>query len=219
MGKYTRLDDSLHAYLTAHRTQDDALLEDLRAETRRLAGPRAVMQVAPEQGTFLELLVAAIRARNVIEVGTFTGYSSLCMARALPPGGRLITCDVSEEYTSIARRYWAKAEVADRIELRLGPAAETLRGLPEAAEFALCVIDADKTGYPVYYEECLRRLRPGGLIALDNVLWSGRVVDAQDQSEDTRAIREINDRVAADDRVQSVMIALSDGLTLARRLG
>jgi caffeoyl-CoA O-methyltransferase len=219
MSKYTPIDDALHAYLLRHRTPDDALLVELQEETRRLMGMRAVMQIAPEEGTLLGLLVAAIGARNVVEVGTFTGYSALCMARALPPGGKLLACDVSEEYTAVARRYWQKAGVADRIELALGPAAETLRALPDGTRFDFGFIDANKSNYRTYYEEILKRLRPGGLIAIDNVLWNGAVLRESDQTDDTRAIRAINEHVAADPRVQSVMIGVSDGITLARKLG
>ena len=217
MPKYTRVDDALHEYLLAHRSPDDPILDELRAETRRAIGERAVMQISAEEGTFLGLLVAALGARRVVEVGTFTGYSALCMARALPPGGKLVCCDVSEEYTAIARRYWQKAGVADRIDLRLGPAVETLRSLPpEPLDFAF--IDADKENYQAYYEALLARLRPGGVIAIDNVLWNGQVIRADDQSENTRAIRALNDHVAGDRRVQSVMLGLSDGVTLVRKL-
>ena len=217
MPKYTRVDDALHEYLLAHRSPDDPILEELRAETRRAIGERALMQVSAEEGTFLGLLVGALGARRVVEVGTFTGYSALCMARALPPGGKLVCCDVSEEYTAIARRFWEKAGVADRIELRLGPALETLRTLPpEPLDFAF--IDADKENYQAYYEALLARLRPGGVLAIDNVLWSGQVIRADDQSENTRAIRALNDHVAGDRRVQSVMLGLSDGVTLVRKL-
>lgn len=218
MSKYTCVDAALHDYQLAHRTPDDAILRELRRETEERTGPRAGMQIAAEQGTFLGLLVAAIGARQVIEIGTFTGYSALCMARALPPEGRLIACDVSEEYTVIARRYWKKAGVSDRIDLRLGPAAETLRSLPEDEVFDFGFIDADKEGYPIYYEEILSRLRPGGLIALDNVFWGGSVANPENREPSTLAIREINERVASDARVQSVMLAVSDGLTLARKL-
>lgn len=218
MSKYTCVDAALHDYQLAHRTPDDAILRELRRETEEKTGPRAGMQIAAEQGTFLGLLVAAIGARQVIEIGTFTGYSALCMARALPPEGRLIACDVSEEYTVIARRYWKKAGVSDRIDLRLGPAAETLRSLPEDEVFDFGFIDADKEGYPIYYEEILSRLRPGGLIALDNVFWGGSVANPENREPSTLAIREINERVASDARVQSVMLAVSDGLTLARKL-
>jgi caffeoyl-CoA O-methyltransferase len=219
MSKYTPIDDALHSYLLAHRTPDDALLQELQEETRRVTGPRSVMQIAAEEGTLLALLVAATGARQVVEVGTFTGYSALCMARALPPGGTLLACDVSEEYTAVARRFWQKAGVADRIVLVLGPAVETLRALPDEPRFDFAFIDADKSNYRTYYEEILRRLRPGGLIAIDNVLWNGQVLREDDQSADTRAIREINDHVAADRRVQCVMIGVSDGITLARKLG
>jgi caffeoyl-CoA O-methyltransferase len=219
MPKYTPVTDPLHEYLLAHRTPDDALLEELRAETQKALGPASGMQISAEEGTFLGLLVAALGAKRVVEVGTFTGYSALCMARALPPGGKLLCCDVSEEFTAIARRYWQKAGVADRIELRLTPALETLRALPAGEPIDFAFIDADKENYQAYYEEILRRLRPGGLVAIDNVLWSGNVLRAEDQSPNTVAIRKLNDHVAADRRVQSVMLGLSDGVTLVRKLG
>lgn len=219
MSQYTPIDVALHAYLSSHRTPDDPLLRELQAETRRLTGERAVMQIAPEEGTLLGVLVAATGARRVVEVGSFTGYSALCMARALPSGGRLLACDVSEAYTAVARRYWAKAGVADRIELVLGPALETLRAQPDEICFDFGFIDADKGNYLAYYEEILRRLRPGGLIAIDNVLWSGQVLRESDQSEDTVAIRALNEHIAADRRVRSVMIGVADGITLACKLG
>ena len=219
MSQYTPIDVALHAYLSSHRTPDDPLLRELQAETRRLTGERAVMQIAPEEGTLLGVLVAATGARRVVEVGSFTGYSALCMARALPSGGRLLACDVSEAYTAVARRYWAKAGVADRIELVLGPALETLRAQPDEICFDFVFIDADKANYLAYYEEILRRLRPGGLIAIDNVLWSGQVLRESDQSEDTVAIRALNEHIAADRRVRSVMIGVADGITLACKLG
>ncbi len=177
------------------------------------------MQISAEEGTFLGLLVAAIGARRVVEVGTFTGYSALCMARALPPDGKLLCCDVSEEFTSIGRRFWQKAGVAERIELRLGPALDTLRSLPKNQPIDFAFIDADKENYQAYYEEILGRLRPGGLVAIDNVFWGGQVIRPDDQSSSTVAIRAVNEHVAADRRVQSVMLGLSDGLTLARKLG
>ena len=219
MPKYTPVTDALHEYLLAHRSPDDPVLEELRAETRRLMGERSGMQISAEEGTFLALLVAATGARRVLEVGTFTGYSALCMARGLPPGGKLLCCDVSEEYTAVARRYWQKAGVADRIELRIGPALDTLRALPAGESLDFAFIDADKENYRAYYEEILPRLRTGGLVALDNVLWSGRVLAEDDQSPNTVAIRQVNDHVAADRRVQSVMLGLSDGVTLVRKLG
>jgi caffeoyl-CoA O-methyltransferase len=216
MTKFTALDERLYAYVLAHRTPDDSLLRDLRADTAAL-GPRARMQIAADQGTLLTVLAAAMGARRALEVGTFTGYSALCIARGLGPEGRLLACDVSEEWTAIARRYWARAGLSDRIQLRLGPAAETLRSLPPEPAFDLAFIDADKANYLTYYEESLVRLRPGGLIAVDNVLWSGEVVRPDAQEEDTRAIRAFNDFVASDTRVRSVMIPVADGLTLIQK--
>jgi len=216
MSKFIAVDEALHAYILAHRTPDDDVLRELQEETARL-GDRARMQIAPDQGTFLRLLVSALGARRAVEVGTFTGMSSICIARGLGPEGRLLCCDVSEEWTAIARRYWARAGLADRIELRLGPAADTLRALPLEPVFDFGFIDADKAGYLVYYEEILQRLRPGGLVAVDNVLWSGDVVRKEKQDADTEAIRGFNDVVAADARVDSVILPLADGLTLARK--
>ncbi|HEY8120437.1 MAG TPA: class I SAM-dependent methyltransferase [Myxococcota bacterium] len=210
------LSPELHAYLVAHGSPPDAVQRELIAETAKL-GPIAVMQVAPEQGAFLTLIARLIGAREAVEVGTFTGYSSLALARGLAPGGRLLCCDVSAEWTAIARRAWERAGVADRIELRIAPAAETLRALPETPRFDLAFIDADKTNYGTYYEEILRRTRPGGLILVDNVLWSGSVIDASVQDDNTRAIRAFNDAVAADARVDCVMTPISDGLTLLRK--
>jgi caffeoyl-CoA O-methyltransferase len=204
--------------MLAHRSADDPLLEELQRETARIAGRMSVMQVAPDQGTLLGLLVAMAGARRVIEVGTFTGYSALCMARSLPPDGKLLACDVSDEWTAVGRRFWAKAGVADRIDLRLGPALDTLRALPREPDWDFAFIDADKTNYGRYYDEILPRLRPNGVIAFDNVLWNGAVVRADAQDADTRALREIADRVAADARVQAVMLHVSDGLLLARKL-
>ena len=215
--KFTALDDSLYGYLLAHRSPDDEVVHELREETARLGG-QAVMQVAPEQATFLRMLVAATGARRAVEVGTFTGLSSLAIARGLPADGRLLCLDVSEEWTAIARRAWAKAGVDGRIELRIAPAAETLRALPQEPQFDFAFIDADKKGYPVYWEEIVRRLRPGGLIAVDNVLWEGDVVRSEEQDDDVVAIRRFNELVLADLRVESVMLAIADGLTLARKL-
>ena len=217
MGKFTRLDERLHAYLAEHRSPDDPLLQELRRETREKLGGRALMQIAPEQGTFLSLLVGALGARRVVEVGTFTGYSALCMARALPADGHLHAFDSSEEWTSMARRYWERAGVADRITLHLGPAAETLPLLSRDEPIDLAFIDADKVAYRLYYEEIMSRLRPGGLVCVDNVLWGGAVIDRRDDSAATRAIRAFNDFVARDERVEAVMIPLSDGLSLVRK--
>jgi len=206
----------LHAYLVEHGTPPDPLLAELARETQAI-GPLSVMQVSPEQGAFLTLLARLVGARRAIEVGTFTGYSAICIARGLAPDGRLLCCDVSEEWTAIARRYWEKAGVADRIELRLAPAAQTLRALPEAPLYDLAFIDADKGSYPLYYEEILKRLRPGGLVVVDNVLWMGRVADPAAADEHTSAIRAFNDLVARDARVDCVMLPLADGVTLLRK--
>lgn len=210
------LTPEIHSYLVAHGTPPDDVQRALIEETAAL-GPIAEMQIAPEQGAFLTILTRLVGARDAVEVGTFTGYSSLCIARGLPDGGRLLCCDVSEEWTAIARRAWERAGVADRIELRLGPALETLRALPDEPRFDLGFIDADKTNYAAYYEEVLRRLRPNGVILVDNVLWGGAVIDPQRDDADTNAIRAFNDMVAADDRVDTVMLPVADGLTLLRR--
>jgi len=215
--KFTALDDALYGYLLAHRSPDDDVVRELREETAKL-GDWAVMQIAPDQATFLRLLVAATGARRAVEVGTFTGLSSLAVARGLPADGRLLCLDVSEEWTAIARGAWKKAGVDGKIELRIAPAADTLRGLPLEPQFDFAFIDADKKSYEVYWDEIVKRLRPGGLIAADNVLWDGDVVRPQEQDEDVVAIRKFNEMVLADRRVESVMLAIADGLTIARRL-
>lgn len=219
-GKFIKLDAKLYDYVVAHGHNGDALLGELAADTARQLGGISMMQIAPEQGTLMNLLAHAIGARCAVEVGTFTGYSAICVARALPPGGRLLCCDVSEEWTAIARRYWERAGVADRITLKIAPAIETLQALPayeadNPIDFAF--IDADKTNYRAYYEEVLKRMRAGGLILIDNVLWSGAVIDPKIQSEDTRAIRALNDFLATDARVDMVMLPISDGLTICRK--
>ena len=214
--KTLHLSPALHAYLVAHGSPPDAVQEELIRETRGLGGI-ARMQIAPEQGAFMTLLARLLGARRAVEVGTFTGYSALCIARGLGEGGRLLACDTSEAWTAIARRAWEKAGVAGRIELRLGPALDTLRALPDEETFDLGFIDADKPAYPDYYEEILRRLRPGGVILADNVLWSGRVADPTADDPQTEAIRTFNRKVAADPRVDKVMLPIADGLTLARK--
>jgi caffeoyl-CoA O-methyltransferase len=214
--KSFHLGPEIHAYLLEHGTPPDPVLRDLADETARL-GPIALMQIAPEQGALMTLLARAIGARRVVEVGTFTGYSALCIARGLPDDGQLLACDVSEEWTAIARRYWERAGVASRIDLRLGPALDTLRALPADTRFDMGFIDADKPTYPAYYEEILTRLRPGGLILVDNVLWFGRVADPAADDPQTLAIRAFNDQVAADPRVDCVMLPVSDGLTILRK--
>ncbi|MEU5834268.1 class I SAM-dependent methyltransferase [Streptomyces diacarni] len=207
---------ALDDYLLAHCTPADDLLRDLVEETHALE-PGTTMQITHDEGEFLTMLVQLTRATTAVEVGVFTGYSSICIARGLPADGRLIACDVSEEWTAVARRYWQRAGLTDRIDLRLAPAAETLRALPQEPGIDFAFIDADKAGYPTYYEELVPRLRPGGLLVLDNVLRTGRVVDPAAQDEADVAIRRINDTITADDRMQSVMLPLRDGVTLARK--
>jgi caffeoyl-CoA O-methyltransferase len=212
------LSDELAAYVVRVGVREPDVLARLRAETASI--PQHNMQIAPEQGAFLAMLVELVGARRCIEVGTFTGYSSTAVALALPDGGSLLCCDVSEEWTSVARRYWDEAGVADRIELRVAPAAETLDGLlerGEAATYDFAFVDADKAGYDGYYERLLRLVRPGGLIALDNTLWGGRVLDEDADDPDTRAIRALNAKLAADERVSLAMVPMADGVTLARR--
>ena len=210
------LDEALHHYVVSHSAAPDDIQTSL-IETTAALGPLAFMQVAPDQGAFLSLVVGAVRPFFAVEVGTFTGYSSLAIARALPEGGRLLCCDVSEEWTTVARRHWEAAGVADRIDLVVGPAADTLAGLPAEARVDFAFIDADKGGYLNYYEALVPRLSPHGLIAVDNVLWSGRVVDPDAEDADTVAIRAFNDHVAADPRVEAVMLSVGDGVTLIGR--
>lgn len=214
--KFTRLTPELYEYVVAHNPAPDAVLADLSKETEAL-GRISIMQIAIEQGAFLTLVARLIGARRAIEIGTFTGYSAISIARGLDAGGTLLCCDVSEEWATIARRYFARAGVADRITLRVAPAMETVRALPPAPEVDLVFIDADKTGYRGYYEELLPRMRPNGLFVFDNVLWAGAVVDPSNTSDDTRAIRALNDFLVRDPRVDVVMLPFADGLTLARK--
>jgi len=214
--KSFHLSPEIHRYLVEHGTPPDEVLAGLIEATQALGGI-AIMQIAPEQGAFMTLLTRAIGARNAVEVGTFTGLSALCIARGLPEDGRLIACDVSDEWTSVGAPFWQKAGVADRIDLRIGPALDTLRALPEEETIDLSFIDADKPNYAAYYEELLPRTRRGGLILVDNVLWAGNVINAEADDENTRAIRAFNDRVAADERVDTVMLAASGGLTILRK--
>lgn len=211
------LPEAIETY-SASLAVETAAQKKLREETAKL--PTAGMQIGADQGAFLSLLVAAIGARNAIEIGTFTGYSSIAIARALPGSGKLICCDVSEEWTSIARRYWKEAELDKRIELKLAPALETLEALlgkGKDGSFDFAFIDADKTGYDAYYEICLKLLRPGGLIALDNMLWSGAVVDPAAKDADTLALRKLNKKIAADARVDAALLTIGDGVMLARK--
>jgi predicted O-methyltransferase YrrM len=206
----------VHDYLVAHAPPLDDVQRDLIAETEALGGI-SMMQIAPEQGAFMTLLTRLIGTRHAIEVGTFTGYSAISIARGLPDDGTLLCCDVNEEWTAIARKYWERAGVDDKIELRIAPAIETLRSLPAGERFDLAFIDADKPNYPHYYEEVLVRLRPNGVILVDNTLWGGAAADAKATDDNTKAIRAFNDAVAADDRVEGVILTLGDGLSLLRK--
>lgn len=214
--KPTPLTEELQDYIHRRMSGRDPLLQELIEETGRLGSVRS-MQIAPEQGAFMTLVCQMVGVRQAIEIGSFTGYSGLCLARGLLPGGRLLACDVSEEWTRVARRYWARAGVADRIDLVLGPALDTLRALPRQERFDLAFLDGDKGNYVHYYEELVPRLRPGGVLLVDNVLWSGLVLDGAVQDADTRAIRALNDRVAMDDRVEAVILPIADGLTVCRK--
>ncbi|MXY52802.1 MAG: SAM-dependent methyltransferase [Gammaproteobacteria bacterium] len=211
------LTDTLHEYLLRVGARESDVAKELRAETLR-ATRWHPMQVSPEQGAFMQLLVRLIGAKRTLEVGTFTGYSALVVAEALPADGCVIACDVSEEWTSIGKPFWERAGVADRIDLRLRPATETLDALIEegrSGEFDFAFIDADKANYDAYYERCLRLVRVGGVIGIDNVLWGGRVVERRANDEDTQAIRAVNEKVVADERVDVAMLPIGDGLTLA----
>jgi caffeoyl-CoA O-methyltransferase len=214
--KFIPLTPKLYEYAVAHGHNGDPIRAELAAETTKL-GRVSGMQIAAEQGTLMGILAAAIGARSAVEVGTFTGYSALCVARALPADGKLLCCDVNEEWTSLGRRYWERAGVANKITLKLAPAAETLKALPASHTFDFAFIDADKTNYAIYYEEILKRMRPSGLILLDNVLWSGRIMDESVQDTDTQALRKLNDFIAKDTRVEAVMLAVADGLTIVRK--
>jgi caffeoyl-CoA O-methyltransferase len=207
----------LNAYLTAHSTPPDAILRDLANETAYLYPNETGLQIAPEQGTLMTLLAQLSAAATAIEVGTFTGYSSICIARGLTEDGHLTCCDINEEWTSLARKYWEKAGLADKIELRLGPAIDTLRALPRAEQFDLAFIDADKGGYLGYWREIVPRVMPGGLILVDNTFSHGRVIDAGNDNPIVIAIRDFNDHAAADERVDLVILPIGDGLTLARK--
>jgi predicted O-methyltransferase YrrM len=212
------LTDRLYDYLLKVSLREPPLLAELRTETAKL--PDAVMQISPEQGQFMALLVELIGARRAIEVGTFTGYSALCVASALPARGKLIACDISEDYTSVGRPYWERAGVAGKIDLRLGPALDTLRSLladGTAGSFDFAFIDADKKEYDGYYEAILELLRPGGLVAIDNVLWGGAVADSRKRDADTVAIRALNKKLRDDERVSLSLLPIGDGLTLARK--
>ncbi|WP_018872314.1 class I SAM-dependent methyltransferase [Thioalkalivibrio sp. ALJ16] len=212
------LDDRLYHYLLGHSLREPEVLADLRAETANL--PEANMQIAPEQGQFMALLARLMGARRYLEIGTFTGYSALAIALALPEDGEVVTLDRSAQWIATARRYWERAGVSGRIRLEQGEAQDSLRALErngETGRFDLSFIDADKTSYPDYFEHCLRLVRPGGLILIDNTLWHGRVADAQDSRDNTRAIRDFNAALHHDERIDLALTPIGDGLTLARR--
>ncbi len=210
------LTPELHEYLVAHTTPVDDVQRALIAETAALGGI-SMMQISPEQGAFMTILTRLVGAKNAVEVGTFTGYSAISIARGLPDDGHLLCCDVSDEWTSVGRRYWEQAGVADKIELKIAFAVETLRALPTDPEIDLAFIDADKPNYPAYYEELLARLSPRGVILVDNTLWNGAVIGGDAKDENLAAIRAFNDQVASDPRVESVILTIGDGLTLIRK--
>ena len=216
--KSINLTDNLYQYLLDASLREPESLKSLREETAKL--PSANMQIAPEQGQFMALLVQLMGAKKTIEVGVYTGYSALAVAMALPYDGQILACDISEEYTAVARRYWQQAKVANKIDLHLAPATETLEQRIDEGEdstFDFAFIDADKGNYTKYFDLCFELLRPGGLIAIDNVLWNGAVIDQQNQDADTCAIRTFNQQLLSDDRVDISMVPIADGLTLARK--
>jgi len=212
-------DPAIAAYTASHSTAPDEVQEALIAATAERVGELSIMQISPLQGTFMSVLAAAVRPALAIEIGTFTGYSSLAVARALPPGGRLLCCDISEEWTDIAREHWEQAGVADRVELRIGPAIDTLRSLPTDTPVDLAFVYADKTGYLDYYEELLPRLSPHGVLLVDNTLWSGAVLDPEATDDSTVALRAFNDHVAADPRSEVALLPIGDGVSFIRRSG
>ena len=212
------LTDALRDWMLAHGVRETDVMRELRRVTAGL--PNASMQISPEQGQLLTLLVELVGARRALEIGTFTGYSAICIARGLPPEGRLITCDIDPEVTTIARDFWRRAGVDGRIELRLGEAAATLDGLladGAAGTFDFAFIDADKDHYPAYVEKCLTLLRPGGLLAIDNAFWSGRVADPANDEPSTRILRQIATTLRGDSRVTAALVPIGDGLWLARK--
>jgi len=211
------MSERIEDYVAAQARESDAA-QRLRAETAKL--PQAGMQIGPDQAAFLAVLVRSSGARRCIEAGTFTGYSALAIAAALPNDGRLVCCDISEEWTAIARKYWSSAGVSGRIDLRIAPALDTLKTMlarGEAGHYDFAFIDADKSGYDAYYETCLKLLKPGGLVVLDNMLWSGRVADPDHHDADTDAIRALNAKIRADNRVDAALLTIGDGVMLARK--
>ena len=209
------MDDGVYGYLVDVTIRETDVMRRLREETARMEMGR--MQIGPDQGAFMAWLARTLGARRAIEVGTFTGYSAICVASALPDDGRLLCCDVSVEFTDVARRYWAEAGLTSKIDLRIGPAIETLSSLDDDGSWDFAFIDADKPGYDAYYEQLLRLLRPGGVIAIDNVLWGGSVADEANREESTVALRALNEKVASDPRVDACTIGVGDGVTLATK--
>ena len=221
MSKFTPIDERLHDYLVRYGARQDDVLREIQAETAAM-GDVAEMQIAPDQGAFMTVLARAIGATEALEVGTFTGYSAISIARGLAPGGRLMCLELDEEYAEVAARNFERAGVAERIEILVGPAADSLRALPERELFDLVFIDADKTGYPEYFEASLRRTRPGGLILLDNVLGGGAIASPDDEvpegwRESVIALRALNEKLAVDERVDLAMVGIADGITIARK--
>jgi predicted O-methyltransferase YrrM len=218
MSRHFSFDERIYDYLVRTSVRETDVMERLREETQKL--PMAQMQIGPDQGQFMQLLVELINAQKTLEIGVFTGYSSLCVALGLPDSGRIVACDVSEGYTAIARRYWEEAGVAQKIDLQLRPALETLDDLlvkGDAGTFDFVFIDADKSNYDNYYERALRLIRNGGLIAIDNTIWSGRVADPNEKDADTVAIRKLNEKLHRDERISLSMLTVGDGLTLAMK--
>jgi len=213
--KFTAMTPELHAYAVEHSAHRDELMQRLIEETEQAAGEMAVMQTAPEQAALLTVLVRAIGADRALELGTFTGYGTIAIARGLPEDGYLLSCDISDEWARIAERYVAADGLSDRVEIRLGPALETLRELPRSDRFDFAFIDADKPSYPAYYEQCVELLRPGGLLVVDNVFRGGSVVDRDAEDESVRAIRELNQRLSTDQRMISATVAVADGIAVA----
>ncbi|MEX1008353.1 MAG: class I SAM-dependent methyltransferase [Acidimicrobiia bacterium] len=211
-------DEEIDAYAAAHSAGPDEVQRELQEITAERTGPAARMQIGDDQAVLMEMIVRAMGARRAVEIGTFTGYSALAVARGMGPEGRLLCCDVSEEWTAIAREAWERAGVADRIELRIGPGIETLRGLAREEQFDFAFIDADKPGYPGYYEEILPRLRQGGLVLIDNVLQNGRVIDESATDENVEAIRALNDTIVGDPRVRVVLLPIGDGVSVVQKV-
>ena len=218
MAKITSLTQDLYRFMLANRSAEEDLLGELRRETEQRVGRLAGMMISEEQGLLLRILVAAIGARRVVEVGTFTGYSAACMAAALPADGRLVCCDVSQEWASIGMPYWRRGGLSDRIDLHIAPALDTLRELPGQPPIDFAFVDADKHNYVAYFEALLPKLRPNGLLAFDNVMWHNWMMDAANQDAEAIGIREFNDHILGDPRIETVMLHVGDGLTLVRKL-